>query len=118
MDDMTNQFEPDQIGDISPTEAPATTHRIDVEAIMPVGLNIKAQRYRVTYRGETLIESTKEPIFNSCRALLERGCKGKLVVWGPRAEVDIEKGANHAVEENERRGPLIRSWTPVEKRVS
>jgi hypothetical protein len=114
MDDETLNIKPDQ-----PIAEPAMgSHRIDIEAIMPVGLNIKAQRYRVRFNGEVLLESTKESIFNSCRALLERGCKGKLIVWGARAEVDIEKGANHAVEENERRGPLMRSWTPVEKRVS
>jgi hypothetical protein len=121
MDDETLTFESDQTIVL---EAPATgtVHRIDIEAIVPVGLNVKAQRYRVTFNGEVLLESTKVPIFNSCRVLLARGCKGKLIVWGgekyPRAVVDIERGAKLAVEEHEKRGPLIRSWTPVENRSS
>jgi hypothetical protein len=32
---------------------------------MPVGLNKRVQLYRVTYRGETLIESATEPIYGA-----------------------------------------------------
>src|SRR5262245_32112513 len=55
-------------------------------------------RYRVMYLGKTLIESTRDPEFEACRALLAKGVTGTLVTYSPgssvsRMRIDIAKGA-------------------------
>jgi hypothetical protein len=67
-------------------------------------------RYRVTYKGETLIEAAHDPEHEACRALLARGIKGTMVTYfpfemTPRMKVDIEKGAKLTTIENARQGP-------------
>jgi hypothetical protein len=66
--------------------------------------------YEVTYRGQTLIESSREPLFDSCRVLVNMGLKGRLEMWGrepyPRMIVrDIELAARLTVVENLNEGP-------------
>jgi len=73
----------------------STCQRIWIEAI---GLGASGLRYRVTHNGVTLIESTKNPEFDSARALLARGIVGQLEVWRrgpsfPAMRLDIEKAA-------------------------
>ena len=53
----------------------STCQRIWIEA---AGLGGRGQRYRVTHNGVTLIESTKNPEFDSARALLARGIIGQV----------------------------------------
>lgn len=70
------------------------------------------QMYRVIYAGSTLIESTPEPLFDSCRALLAEGITGKAEMWAkgeqhPRMIADIEKGTPLTVAESNRLGPRI-----------
>ena len=43
----------------------------------PVSLSDRGQRYRVTHNGVTLIESTKNPKFDSARALLARALSAR-----------------------------------------
>jgi hypothetical protein len=105
-------------------EAPAsvTVHRIDIEPITPIGPSSlkgenRVQKYKVSYRGENLIESTREPVYSSCRALVARGLTGKLEVWGgePYARgivKDIEKGAKLTIVENENEGPRLGRYKP------
>jgi len=76
MDDETVTFELDPIVLDEPL-APAT-HRIDI-AFHKYGP--KGTYYRVSYRGETLIDSI-EAVYSSCRALVARGLTGRLEVWG------------------------------------
>jgi hypothetical protein len=116
MDDETFNFEPDQAIVL---EAPApTTHRIDIEPIMPVGLNRERQLYRVTYRGEVLLDGVWEPEYKSCRALVAKGLKGRLEVWGGKPSKlrgmirDIEKGAKLTIIENEYVGPRLARYVP------
>jgi len=79
MDDETVTFELDPIVLDEPL-APAT-HRIDI-AFHKYGP--KGTYYRVTNRGETLIESIREPVYSSCRALVAMGCNGRLRSHEPR----------------------------------
>ena len=99
---------------------PAAT--IDVEPITPIGPSSlkgenRPQKYRVTYRGETLIESTKESVYSSCRALVAKGLKGRLGIWGSEPYArgivqDIEKGAKLTIIENEKVGPKLALYKP------
>jgi hypothetical protein len=70
------------------------SHRIDIAVH---GIGRRGTYYRVEYRGRTLIESTKEPLLNACRALVAMGVKGRLEMWAgeprPRMIVYIERGA-------------------------
>jgi hypothetical protein len=86
---------------------------IEIEPTHVVG----GQRYRVTHAGEVLSESTWNPEFEACRALLERGITGKLQVWRPGKaywgmQLDIERGAGLTVRETEEEGPYIARWRP------
>jgi hypothetical protein len=90
------------------------SHRIDI-AVHRIGQ--RGTYYRVEYRGRTLIESSREPLFNACRALVAMGIKGRLEVWGgesyPRMIVhDIERGARRTVIENDDRGPRFARYQP------
>jgi hypothetical protein len=69
-------------------------HRIE---IMPIALTERCQLYQVTCAGSILIEKTRVPAFDACRALLARGITGKLGAWRPGKEcpdtqLDIEIG--------------------------
>jgi hypothetical protein len=86
--------------------------RIWVEA---TGLGGRGQRYRVTRNGVTLIESTKNPEFDSARALLARGIVGQVEVWRhgasfPAMRLDIEKAAKLTIEDGDRSGPRFAHW--------
>jgi hypothetical protein len=77
----------------------------------------KGTYYRVSYRGKALIESTREPVYSACRALVAMGLKGRLEVWGgepyPRGIVrDIKKGAKLTVVEKDTIGPRLARYRP------
>src|SRR5262249_45938591 len=83
--------------------------------IEPTALGDRGQRYRVTYAGETLIESTRNPEYDACRALLAKGVTGRLEVWRvgttfPASSIDIERGARWTILETERESPRIVRW--------
>ena len=64
----------------------------------------------MTYLGEVLIESARDPEFEACRALLARGVRGTLAIFSrgsavPRARVDIEEGAKLTTIDNATKGP-------------
>jgi len=44
--------------------------RVELE---PIGLTEHGRRYRVTFAGATLVEGRRNPIFDACRTVLERG---------------------------------------------
>ena len=92
----------------------STCQRIWIEA---TGLGGRGQRYRVTHNGVTLIESTKNPEFDSARALLARGIVGQVEVWRhgasfPAMRFDIEKAAKLTIEDGDRSGPRFTRWQP------
>jgi hypothetical protein len=75
----------------------------------------RGQHYRVIYKGVILIEDTRNPEYDACRALLGKGITGKLETWrqdrqAPCLRLDIERGANLTVEEGQRVGPRIKRW--------
>jgi len=88
-------------------------HRIEIER---THYTSTGARYRVTYLGETLIESARDPAFEACRALLARGIVGTLVTYSgssvPRLRVDIEKGAKLMTVDNAHDGPRFGRYRP------
>jgi hypothetical protein len=89
-------------------------HRIFVE---PVALGERGHRYRVTYEGSTLIDGSRVPELDACRALLALGFTGKLEMWRPGKawpdmQLDIVRAAKLTVVETEKVGPHFASWRP------
>jgi hypothetical protein len=91
-----------------------TAHAIEIE---PATLGVRGQRYRVTYLGEVLIEGTRNPEFDACRALLAHGITGTLEVWRPGGvaadmRLNIERGAKLTISETDDRGLRPVRWEP------
>jgi hypothetical protein len=96
------------IDDTDQPKKPAE-HRLEIERSHYTSTGA---RYRVTYLGETLLASARDPEFEACRALLAQGITGTLVSYGPgslvpRMRVDIEKGAKLATIDSDKDGPRI-----------
>jgi hypothetical protein len=91
-----------------------TTHRITIE---PVSLGARGERYRITYAGAVLIESSRDPGFDACRTLLALGATGKLEVWWrdrscPAMIFDIEGAARLTVSETDKEGLRVVRYRP------
>jgi hypothetical protein len=89
-------------------------HRITIE---PTALGDRGLRYRVTYASSTLIEGSRVPALDACRALVALGSTGKLEVWRsgkswPDMQLEIEAGAKLTVIETEKEGPRFAPWRP------
>jgi hypothetical protein len=113
-DDQTFDVAPDEIAVACDLQASRDTHRIEI-TIHRCGQSSAA--YEETYRGQTLIESSREPLFDSCRVLVNMGLKGRLEMWGgepyPRMIVrDIEQAARLTVVENVNGGPRFGRYRP------
>jgi hypothetical protein len=85
--------------------------------IEPTTLGERGQRYRTTYLGSILVESSRNPEFDACRALLAQGITGHLEIWragrsAPDARLDIERGAKLTTEEGDRQTLRIVRWKP------
>src|SRR5262245_25447215 len=85
--------------------------------IEAIGLGASGLRYRVTHNDLTLIESTKNPEFDSARALLAQGIVGQVEVWRhgasfPGMRFDIEKAARLTVKEGDKDGLRFARWQP------
>ena len=96
------------------SEETSTEHRIEIQ---PTHYRSTGARYRVTYLGETLIESARDPTFEACRALLAKGVVGTLVTYSPgsstpRLRVDIEEGAKLMTIDNANDGPRFGRYRP------
>jgi hypothetical protein len=83
--------------------------------LAPSHRSVKIDRKRP--EGAVLIEDAWNPEFETCRALLARGVRGKLQTWrGGKQRWDmqlhIERDAGLTVEENEQHGPKIVRWRP------
>jgi hypothetical protein len=85
--------------------------------IKPITLGDRGQRYRVTYLDSIIVESTRNPEFDACRALLVLGVTGRLEIFRidrsvPDAILDIERGAKLTTEEGDRQTLRIVRWKP------
>lgn len=90
------------------------SHTIEIE---PTTLSERGQRYRVTHLGSVLVESSRNPEFDACRALLARGTTGRLLVKGAGAAahhlaLDIEQGAGLTTREGDADGLRLVRWEP------
>ena len=102
------------VDDASQRNEPSAEHRVEIE---PTHYTSTGARYRVTYLGDTLIQSARDPTFEACRALLARGITGMLVTSSPgcsvpRMRVDIEKGAKLTTIDNATEGPWFGRYRP------
>ena len=66
---------------------------------------------------ETLIESTRNPEYDACRALWARGIAGRLEIWRvgttyPASAINIERGSRWTILETERESPRIARRQP------
>jgi hypothetical protein len=98
------------------SEETSTEHRIEIER---THYRSTGARYRVTYLGETLVESARDPEFEACRALIAKGVTGTLVTYSPGSsvpsmKVDIEKGAKLMTIDNATEGPRTGRYRPSE----
>ena len=80
-----------------------------------IGTGARGDRWRVTHAGLVIIESSRDPEHDACRALLEMGVTGKLETWHagaafPSMRLDIERGARRTDIENRRCGPKLGRW--------
>ena len=102
--------EPDRIM----CSAPSAVHHVEVR---PTRLGERGQRYRVAHAGGILIGNSPTPVFDTCRALLALGMKGKLHVWRPEKDradmqLDIERGAGLAIRETATESLRLMPWHP------
>ena len=77
----------------------------------------RGQWYRVHHAGRVLIEKTWNPEYDACRALLAIGVTGRAEFWRPSAtypssSIDIVRGAQWTIKENEHHGPIIVRYDP------
>jgi hypothetical protein len=90
-------------------------HRIEIE---PTVLGERGPRYSVTHAGGLLIESTRNPELDACRALQALGLNGQLEVWRkgsatrPAMVLDLASGAQLTVAEGDRQSPRFVEWRP------
>jgi hypothetical protein len=90
------------------------THRITIE---PASRGERGQRYRATYDGAVLIESSRNPEFDACRALMAQGVSGLAEIWWrggsfPAMTLDIAGAAELTVSETDKEGPRLIRWRP------
>jgi hypothetical protein len=107
-------------------ECPATDRNYDTalsrDAVHRIDITLRnhgqsGPHYRVVYAGQILVESTKEPLFDACRALVTLGHTGGLEMRGgePYARMivrDIEQAATLTVAENVNAGPRFARYRP------
>jgi hypothetical protein len=95
--------------------------RIDIERRPGVGLRQnprgRVDRWRVVWRGEEIVASTRDPEHAAARALVARGVTGRMVSYvdGRRSMLwpSIEKAAGRGVVEKANGGtPRVGKWTP------
>ncbi len=90
--------------------------------LIPTGkFGTKGERYEAWLStdgdGKRIVYSGSEPVFNTCRALVERNFSGFVKFWRPEKKtwdmrVALAIGATRAVSEGEKHGPRIGKWAP------
>lgn len=81
----------------------------------PVG---RCGLYNVLHNGELIVERSRDPEFDACRALLAKGITGRLLMCDgktgmPRMYLDIEKAAKLTVREDRSTSPRLVKWRPM-----
>ena len=76
-----------------------------------VGIGARGERYSVTYNGEVVCAASRDPEFDACRVLVERGLTGRLVTrWkgSPHTAMTMSLawGATKRTEESATVSPL------------
>src|SRR5262245_27279129 len=89
-----------------------TRHPIFIEA---TSLGGRGHRYRVSFRDSILVDGSRVPGLDACRALLASGITGRLEVWrpgksSPDMQLEIQEGAKLTVEEGDRQTPRFVRW--------
>jgi hypothetical protein len=93
------------------------THKIIIAPIGSIGR--RGQLYRAcTSDGAVLVEASRNPEFDACRALLARGITGRMETWRvgcpyPCMHLDIACGAKLTVLENATCSPRLVNWSPL-----
>ena len=113
----------DDLGDSKQLNLHSTTEDLMTTriTIQTTSIGQRGQHYRVTDAGRVLLESTREPLFDACRALAAKGITGRLEMWRPSKTypdmtADIIKGAGLTVAETAEIGPIIRDWKPFARK--
>ena len=103
------------------TEAHGRTqhHEIEIEPL-PKTPTSGIRRYRVCYAGTELLQSSRDPEFDSCRALLALGHTGTLTTFSkgaaaPRMRIGIERGSALRTAEGANAGPRLAAWRPFDR---
>jgi hypothetical protein len=86
--------------------------------IKPTKIGAYGQLYSVTLEdGSILLEDSRNPGYDSCRALHSRGIAGSLEVYRGRQLAfciqDIAEGAKLTISETSRDGLQVTAWRPV-----
>ena len=90
------------------------THRVFLECIKHTDTGA---RYRVTYKNEVLLESSRDPEHDAARALINNGITGTQETWRQGAtfattRLDIEDAARWRIIEGSSRGLRRVRWNP------
>lgn len=108
-----------QVTPISTTGAIAI-HRIEIKR---THWTSSGARFEVTHNGKTLIESSRDPEHDACRALLAKGLTGTLETYHPggtvaRMRLDIERGAKLGINESAKTNIKTVRWSPYPGRIA
>ena len=63
--------------------------------IQTTSIGQRGQHYRVTDAGRVLLESTREPLFDACRALAAKGITGRLEDVASFQDLSRHDGGHH-----------------------
>jgi hypothetical protein len=101
---------------IKPTPRPETTVKITHVRLSPT----KSNRWKVTddETGEVMLTSARDPEFEVCRLLIERGVTGTLRTYVGDSvyhslTIGIERGAGMTTMDAPSAGPVVKKWHPV-----
>ena len=84
-----------------------------------IGTGVRGDRWRVTYAGIVIVESSKVPEFDAARYFTALGLTGILETRHAGSAIvsmrlDIETAARLTVIENEKIGPKLGRWRPFD----
>lgn len=89
-----------------------------VKAVGDIDHNRGGYLYDLIFEGEMIVKGSRSPIYDLCRALLERGYTGTARTIDKDGSglmrCDIEKGAKLTVGESDEFGPRVRKWYPFD----
>lgn len=97
-------------------EQHTTDHAISIEVVSyPLE---SSPRYRVMYRGEELIASSRVPILDACRVLVAKGLSGSIGLYrGGQLDAlvrDIAVGAQYTIRESAEVSLTLTKYVPYD----